>query len=96
MLEWQLIEFAMFRQDDGVDAVTKYILCKHDDETFGVLIQKYVMKDGNMLFEEQCESQHKYNRLDALSFAKLCSIHKVLPSTYLEIEADLRASNLVL
>ncbi|MCL2616520.1 MAG: hypothetical protein FWD96_02595 [Defluviitaleaceae bacterium] len=85
----QLVNFVTIRQDDGRDVMMKYMLTHRNPSTFGVLAEKHVMFDGEMCFEEECETRGSYNLQDALLIAQVCTSGKVLPTTYLEIEEEL-------
>jgi len=85
----QLVNFVTIRQDDGRDVMLKYMLTHRNPGTFGVLAEKHIISNGEMCFEEECESRGSYTLHDALMIAEACTTGKVLPTTYWEIEEEL-------
>ena len=85
----QLVNFVMVKQDDGREIVMKYMLTHRKPNAYGVLAEKHAVIDKEMHFVEECETRNSYSLSEALKIAEICTAGKVLPSTYLEIEAEL-------
>jgi len=80
----------MLKQDDGQEVVMKYMLTHRTPNEFGVLCEKHIVLRGEMHFDEECETLRSYSLHDALLLAERCTNGKVLPTTYLEIEEELK------
>ena len=86
----QLINFVTIKQDNGQDVLVKYMLTHRESDKFGVLAEKHIITGSEILFEEECETLGSYSLREALIIAGKYTSGKVLPTTYLEIEEDLR------
>ena len=89
----QLINFVLLRQDDGQEIMMKYMLVLREPNTFGVLAEKHIVLNGEMHFEEECETEKSYDLPNALAVAETFASGKVLPTTYWEIEKELLHEN---
>ncbi|MCL2618035.1 MAG: hypothetical protein FWD98_03165 [Defluviitaleaceae bacterium] len=91
----QLVNFVIIKLDNGQEIMMKYMLTHRNADVFGVLAEKHVISNGEMHFEEQCESTGGYSLRDALVLAESCTTGKVLPTTYPEIEEEIRSEKML-
>jgi len=89
---WQMTDFVFVKQDDGQQALIKYIVEMRVQDVFCVVIEKYVLRDGDMYFEERSESIGEYIFEEAFKLAQLFCRGRVFPATQKEIELEMTRS----